>query len=200
MLAAVTNPIAIQSRFEILSLNTISAITAVAAISKLLSNAALAAVVMVSANISSIGAAISSNTMAIVYGSSFFVSGCSVSAFPSSFSIRLTNPMPIPAPRYKNAASIIGDTSDNNSFENGELNAYNAAAATAKPMARVVFIFSISIIYRTPLLHNCQSLLHKSVNRSIKHLHCLIITVINSINYTVREMLLKYFLAYVINR
>jgi hypothetical protein len=45
--------------------------------------------------------------------------------------------MPTPAPRYKKAAIIIGDTLRSNIFDNGMLMAYRAAASMAKNIAHL---------------------------------------------------------------
>lgn len=66
MLAAVTSPMAIQRRGEMISLNTTRAMREVATISKLLSREALAAVVRAMPSMSKMGAAMSSTIMAMV--------------------------------------------------------------------------------------------------------------------------------------
>ena len=79
-------------------LNIISAIIAVATISKLLSSDALAAVVAFNPNIKQIGAAMSKSIIATVYGNSDFVS---FNSFVSVFLILRTSAIiiiPIPAP------------------------------------------------------------------------------------------------------
>ena len=63
---SVTKTIPAQSRGEMLSLNTASAMTAVATISKLFKSDALAAVVLLSPSIRQMGAAISRAIMASV--------------------------------------------------------------------------------------------------------------------------------------
>ena len=79
----VINNIPNHNRGLIFSLNIISAIIAVATISKLLSSDALAAVVAFNPNIKQIGAAMSKSIIATVYGNSDFVSFNSfVSVFP----------------------------------------------------------------------------------------------------------------------
>ena len=66
MLEIVTNPMAIHSFFEMLSLKTASATSEVATISKLLRSETFAAVADLSPNIKRIGAKISRATIAAV--------------------------------------------------------------------------------------------------------------------------------------
>ncbi len=121
--ARVTRPRPSQSLLEMTSLKKSSAIREVAAISKLFSSAALAAVVLRSPYISAMGAAISSSTIMMVYGSSFADSFFSP-AWPPVFSLnRYKALMPIPAPKYRSAASIVGETVFSNSFDSGALSA-----------------------------------------------------------------------------
>ena len=94
----VINNIPNHNRGLIFSLNIISAIIAVATISKLLSSDALAAVVAFNPNIKQIGAAMSKSIIATVYGNSDFVS---FNSFVSVFLILRTSAIiiiPIPAP------------------------------------------------------------------------------------------------------
>jgi hypothetical protein len=55
--------------------------------------------------------------------------------------------MPTPAPRYRNAAIIIGDTWRSNIFDIGMLMAYSAAASMAKNIAHRYCVFFVSIIW-----------------------------------------------------
>ena len=96
---SVTNTMPAQSRGEMLSLKTASAMTAVATISKLLRREALAAVVLLSPSIKEMGAAISSAIIASVKGSSFFVRRLSFAARRKSFLPKAMTPIPSPAPR-----------------------------------------------------------------------------------------------------
>ena len=128
MLAKVTREMAIQSRLERTSRNTRNANREVATISKLFSKDTLAEFVRSRPSISRMGAAISRTTMPIVQGSSLRVSGSAVSRFPESSRQRYK---PSPAPRYRNAAIMVGDTCVSRSFDRGRLTAYNAAAKRA---------------------------------------------------------------------
>ena len=101
---SITNAIPSQSLVLIFSLNTAKAITDVATISKLLSKDALAALVIESPSNKNIGATISSTTIAITYGNSFFVIFSSIFGYLLLFLIININPIPIPAPIYKNPA------------------------------------------------------------------------------------------------
>ena len=80
------------------SLNTIKAIIAVATISKLLSRETLAAVVAFNPNNRKIGAAMSKSIMAMVYGNSDFVNGCSFASDFRTFLIKAMTIIPTPAP------------------------------------------------------------------------------------------------------
>ena len=103
------------------SLKIMRAMTVVATISKLLRRDVVAADVIDSPVIRSIGASMSSTIIAKVYGRSERSSGISSVLRPAIFLIRMNMNSPIPAPRYRNAAIIVGDISSNSIFENGEL-------------------------------------------------------------------------------
>lgn len=76
-------------------------------------------------SISSIGAAMSSATMAIIYLKSPLPTGCSFGFLFSSLLIRYIISIPAPAPIYSSPASIVGGISPSlrSSFEIGELSA-----------------------------------------------------------------------------
>ena len=134
MLATVTSIIAIQSFRFTLSPKNSRAISAVATISKLLSKEVLDAEHVFKPYIIKIGAAMSSTTIATAYGISFLCSRSSVVlCLPLRTSIMA--PMPMPAPRYRNAATIVGATVWSITFETGVLMAYRAAASIAKSIA-----------------------------------------------------------------
>ena len=95
---AVTNRIPSHNLGEIASLKTMSAITAVATISKLFRSDTFAAFVMVSPKRRHIGAAISRTTMAAVYGTSLRVRLVSLSVLPEVFLISEIAAIPRPAP------------------------------------------------------------------------------------------------------
>ena len=135
-LAIVTNAIADQSFFEMVSLKNINAISEVATISKLFISETLAAFEYFMPNISKIGAPISRTTIIIVYGSSFFVSGFLAAVLLVAFKTTPQINRPKPAPRYKNAAIIIGGIWFRNIFEKGIPIAYSAAARIAYAVAR----------------------------------------------------------------
>ena len=99
-----TKKIPAHRRGEIFSLKIISAMIAVATISKLLSKEAFAAVVLSSPISRKMGAAMSSTIMAMVCGSSAFVMLSSVACIFFPLRIRAITPMPSPAPTYKNPA------------------------------------------------------------------------------------------------
>ena len=98
-LATVTKPIAAHSFLEMTSLKITNAIKEVATISKLLSNETFAAFVLLIPNIKRIGAIISSTTIPIVYGNSFFVKGSSFCRFPITLLTNRYIEIPIPAPK-----------------------------------------------------------------------------------------------------
>ncbi len=136
----VTQRIPSQRRLLIASLNITRAIRAVATISKLLSREAFAALVALSPNIRSIGAAMSRSIIATVYGSSAFVRCDSVFSFFDSFRVNAMTSIPIPAPMYKNPAMRVGGICSRRSFDIGEFNAYNAAASIARDIPFLLFI------------------------------------------------------------
>ncbi len=129
MLAVVMSPIAAHRRAEIFSPKKVSANTAVATISKLLSSTALAALDVDSPSISSIGAATSSTTIPTVYGRSARDRAASFLRFGDSTRSKNT---PAPAPRYSIPASSVAGMSFKSSFETGAFSAYSNAAANAQ--------------------------------------------------------------------
>ena len=121
MQEAVMIRIAIHSLLEMASLNTNSAMSVVATISKLFISDTLDAVVIDSPSISRMGAAISRTTIMMTNGRSWrsgvpFSSGCPISLLPATIAI-----IPTPAPRYRTDAVIVGDSSSKNNFDVGML-------------------------------------------------------------------------------
>ena len=96
---------------------------AVATISKLLSSAVLAARQSRRPYIISMGAAMSSTTIATAKGTSFRPSRCSVCGRWLIHLPIIIAPIPMPAPRYRNAATIVGGTADSSIFDTGVLTA-----------------------------------------------------------------------------
>ena len=121
MLASVTSKMAAHSRLVSTSLKMKKAISDVATISKLFSSDTLAELVRAIPSISRMGAAISSTTMATVYGSSFRVSGSLMVILPMAFPATLYTSRPRPAPRYRNAAIIVVPTCSKSNLESGTL-------------------------------------------------------------------------------
>ena len=140
-LAIVTRIIPVHSFGDISSLNTNNAIKLVTTISKLFNNATFAELVNINPVIKKIGAATSRKTIAITNGISFLdkaFSPCSRLSFFLDFSkIDFTKPTttsPIPAPKYKKDAIIVGGFFSNKSFETGVLSAYRVAAKSANKL------------------------------------------------------------------
>ena len=150
MLAATTRKTAHHSRPDIFSRKTATAIPAVATISKLFSSDTLAAVVLATPNSNRIGAAMSSTTIATVYGRSRFPSEGALPPLPQSLRTSIIPPMPVPAPRYKNPASMAGEIPCIRILDSGTWTAYRVAARIAKSTA--VLFFSI-LLPPTPNLH-----------------------------------------------
>ncbi len=163
MLAATTRKTAHHSRPDIFSRKTATAIPAVATISKLFSSDTLAAVVLATPNSNRIGAAMSSTTIATVYGRSRFPSEGALPPLPQSLRTSIIPPMPVPAPRYKNPASMAGEIPCIRILDSGTWTAYRVAARIAKSTA--VLIFSIYII-----LHPVHPFL-KTLNPFAQPLH-----------------------------
>lgn len=101
MLAATTRKTAHHSRPDIFSRKTATAIPAVATISKLFSSDTLAAVVLATPNSNRIGAAMSSTTIATVYGRSRFPSEGALPPLPQSLRTSIIPPCLYPPPDIK---------------------------------------------------------------------------------------------------
>jgi len=123
MVANVIRKMANHNRLEILSLKNDLAKSAVATISKLFSKAAFEAVVWLSPIMRKTGARISSTIMAITYGESFLFKSNSLFDISKRFFTLPVRNMPIPAPKYKNAAINVGGIFSSNNFEKGVLRA-----------------------------------------------------------------------------
>ncbi len=138
---SVVKRIPIHSLKLIFSLNIIRAIMAVVTISKLLSNEAFSAEIDFKPSNRKIGAPISSNIMAMMYGSSDFVnrdSACCV------FFVFLSNaiiPIPSPAPIYKKPAMSVDGMKLSKILDNGEFIAYRLAAKIANKIPDVAVFF-----------------------------------------------------------
>lgn len=138
--ARVINPIPHHRRDVIFSLKNNRAITDVATISKLLRRDIDSACACFIATIRSIGAAISRTTIAERYGR--FLCEIIDLVLPCLLEIKYTAVIPIPAPRYRNPANIVGGSFSSRIFENGVLSAYSKAASMAYRVAFVLFIIS----------------------------------------------------------